>query len=87
MSLHNFAADAVSFQTSHLIFQKPQIFTNLSVFNRAQWEDPYAGRGTDTFVLSEDGDQLSHISVLHYKETGKHCSFRTVYSRHQGSRV
>lgn len=47
----------------------------------AKWEHPYGGWCTETFILSNNMSTLEQISEMKMDETGKECTYRTVYKR------
>ena len=56
------------------------------VHGRLEWGEPYAGKGTDTFVLSNNGNRLTQVSEMEFDDVSKNCTYKTVYSRHHGDR-
>jgi hypothetical protein len=60
--------------------------SKLFVLDRLEWGEPYAGKGTDTFVLSNNGSRLTQISEMEFTDESKNCTYHTVYSRWHGDR-
>ena len=64
----------------------PKVKLIFCMHDRLEWGEPYAGKGTDTFVLSNNGNRLTQVSEMEFDDVSKNCTYRTVYSRHHGDR-
>ena len=45
-------------------------------WHRLQWDDPYGGRGIDTFTLTNDSRTLVHKTSIIFDDQAKNCTYR-----------
>ena len=43
---------------------------------RLEWGEPYSGKGTDTFILSNGGNRLTQLSCMEFQDQSKNCTYR-----------
>ena len=49
-------------------------------FCRLEWGEPYSGRGTDTFILSNGGRRLTQLSSMEFQDQSKNCTYRWAHA-------
>ena len=66
--------DSLPSHDSRLLASQPCL-TRLLAMCRFSWDAPLPGKGSDTFVLSPDGQMLTHFSELHLTMGGS-CVYK-----------